>query len=676
MKNLFVKTLIAAAIPAALVTCSVSAEEQEVFKSRFIVKYKQPENGVMSRVSQRVVMETAAETASDDKNTVEYLRAMGLADYHVMGVKKNLSKAEKDVLIEEMKQDPSIESVEEDQVLQHFGEPTDPYYTRQWNLSESTAGLNLPAAWNKATGEGVVVAVLDTGYRPHADLKNNLLPGYDMISDTFMANDRNGRDADALDPGNATRPGQCGRNKRGRSSSWHGTHVAGIIAAEANNHQGISGVAYNAKIVPVRVLGRCGGLTSDIADGIVWAAGGSVPGVPDNPNPAKVINLSLGGPGYCQRQTQQAINFARSQGATIVVAAGNSNSDVSRVTPASCEGVISVAALGRSSSRASYSNYGSKIDIAAPGGDGRNGILSTVDAGSTSPKGDAYAPSQGTSQAAPHVAGVAAMMYELNPNLTPDQVESTIKQTAREDNCYNCGSGLIDADAAVKAISGAGNPTQPEPPQTTTELANGVAKAVAGTKGEKLRFTFKVPQGATNVSFKLNGGFGDADMFIQRGSEASESSFLCKSETPDNNEACSIRSPQPGTYHVLVYAWADFSNAKLSATYQKTGNNTGTPGFSKKITDIRGYQGDWNHYRMTIPQGTKTLKVKLSGGYGDVDLFMNYGQKAGIRSYFCKSERENTSETCIIRNPRAGQWYIGLRAFNSFGNVTMDVEYK
>jgi serine protease len=336
--------------------------------------------------------------------------------------------------------------------------PNDSSYASQWHYYESTGGLNLPTAWDKATGSGVVVAVIDTGFRPHADLAANLLTGYDMISDATVGNDGDGRDGDASDPGDWT-SGQCGT---AQSSSWHGTHVAGTIAAVTNNGSGVAGVAFGAKVVPVRALGTCGGYTSDIADGIVWASGGTVSGVPGNANPARVINMSLGGGGACDFTTQSAIDGARSRGTVVVVAAGNSNTDASGFSPANCAGVVSVASVDRNGSKAYYSNFGSSVDVAAPGGDvttgSGNGVLSTLNTGSTTPGSDTYAYYQGTSMASPHVAGVAALMLSANGGLSADDVEAQLKSTARgfPGTCASCGTGIVDANAAVDAALGGG----------------------------------------------------------------------------------------------------------------------------------------------------------------------------------------------------------------------------
>lgn len=351
-----------------------------------------------------------------------------------------------------------------DLILTPQATPNDTRYNEQWHYFESTAGINGPAAWDITTGNGVTVAVIDTGYRNHVDLNSKILPGYDFIADATMGNDGNGRDADAQDPGDWTAANECYSGSPASNSSWHGTHVAGTVAAESNNSQGVAGVAWDADILPVRVLGKCGGYTSDIADGIIWSAGGSVSGVPANANPAEVLNLSLGGSGSCPSTTQSAINSARANGATVVVAAGNSNANAANYTPASCDGVVTVASVNRNASRAYYSNYGSVVDLAAPGGEttvSSNGVLSTLNSGSSTPGSDNYSFYQGTSMAAPHVAGVAALMYAVNPSITPDEVEADLVSTARSfaGSCSQCGSGLVDAEAAVLAAQGGGGGT-------------------------------------------------------------------------------------------------------------------------------------------------------------------------------------------------------------------------
>jgi serine protease len=344
--------------------------------------------------------------------------------------------------------------------------PNDPDYPQQWHYFEPTGGLNLPGAWDIATGTGAVAAVIDTGRTSHPDLDAHWLPGYDFISDAPTARDGNGRDSNPQDEGDWFNAGECG-SATPSASSWHGTHVAGTVAALGNNGVGVAGVAFNARVVPVRVLGKCGGFGSDIADAIVWASGGSVPGVPANANPAKVLNLSLGGSGGCPQAYRRAIRSANQRGATVVVAAGNSNANASGFTPANCAGVITVAATDRDGNRAFYSNFGSTVEVAAPGGEVRletdppgtrstpqNGVLSTLNDGATTPGNPIYFTYMGTSMASPHVAGVVALMLSKRPTLTPSQVLSLLQANARPlpGTCSGgCGAGIVDAAATVAA---------------------------------------------------------------------------------------------------------------------------------------------------------------------------------------------------------------------------------
>jgi serine protease len=353
--------------------------------------------------------------------------------------------------------DPSVVHVEPD-IRLRYAQATDPRWPQQWGHHDTRTGSDVPVAWQRTRGAGSVVAVIDTGITPHEDLNGQTLPGYDFISDAATARDGDGRDANPLDQGDWLAAGECG-SPVVQSSSWHGSHVAGIVAARVDNGLGIAGVAPDAKVVPIRVLGKCGGSLSDIAEAMVWAAGGRVAGVPDNPHPARVLNLSLGGVSACGKTMADAVQRARSLGATVVVAAGNESIDVSRSVPANCPGVIAVAASGREGALAWYSNFGQGIALTAPGGtndgDATKDILSTVNAGRTVPTTATYAFYAGTSMAAPYVAGVAALMYSLRPRLTPDQVRDFLVDTTRPMpvRCQKaCGSGLLDAGAAVDAV--------------------------------------------------------------------------------------------------------------------------------------------------------------------------------------------------------------------------------
>ncbi|WP_193103124.1 S8 family peptidase [Burkholderia sp. Z1] len=372
--------------------------------------------------------------------------------------------AKLEALVEAYAADPDVAGAEADEMMNVRSVPTDPDYAQQWNLSSPTVGINLPAAWDITTGAPTVVtAVLDTGYVPHADLVTNLLPGYDFLTSIAIGNNGHARGPDAIDPGNwVTREEAADRSSRfyncdPRASTWHGTKVAGLIGATANNGMGIAGVNWYGKILPVRVLGKCGGPTSDVIDGLRWAAGIDVPGAPANPTPAKVINLSLGGKGRCGDEMQRAIDDVVARGTTVVVAAGNEGNQFGLDRPANCRGVIAVGSTDNTGRRAWDSNFGADVLLSAPGAN----VLSTSNTGSTSPQKDTVSADSGTSMAAPQVTGVVSLMLTVNPTLTPRRIAEILKQTARPavggavQSCRArpAGAGILDAAAAVAAAA-------------------------------------------------------------------------------------------------------------------------------------------------------------------------------------------------------------------------------
>lgn len=385
---------------------------------------------------------------------------------------------------------PNVEYAEPNYLMFPTLNPDDTDYRKQWHYlapgtaaSQAPGGVGLPSAWDtNVGGPEVVVAVIDTGILPsHPDIAGsaNLAAGHDMISDAWMANDGDGRDQQATDPGDAVQANDClsrfGFPNPPMSNSWHGTHVAGTVGVgRTNNALGVAGANWKVTVVPIRVLGRCGGMTTDIADAIRWAAGMAVPGVPANPTPARIINMSLGGLGSCTAAYQNAINDVLARNVAVIVAAGNDQIDAAGARPASCNGVITVAASdyrGHLVSR--YSNFGPTVEIMAPGGDVQrddnadgnvDGVLSTVQGG--------YAWYNGTSMAAPHVAGVAALWLAKNGTLTPAQLLLELKDHARARDASHgcpantCGAGLLTAAGVEIPGNGPGTPS-PVPPVPT-----------------------------------------------------------------------------------------------------------------------------------------------------------------------------------------------------------------
>ncbi|WP_317933102.1 S8 family peptidase [Halioxenophilus sp. WMMB6] len=547
---------------APLTAAQATANQTEALTDRIIVKFKASATGLTGATIASGNLEQLAPNSglrlSHVRRTANGAQVLALGGFK--------TAADVSAVVAELSARADVEYAEPDLLMHPLATPSDPLYSSQWHYYEATGGLNLPAAWDVTSGAGVVVGVIDTGYRPHADLAANLLPGYDMISDTFVSVDGDGRDSDATDPGDWSSAGTCSTQDPGYDSSWHGTHVAGTIAAVTNNGLGVAGIAYSAKVVPVRVLGRCGGYTSDIADGMIWAAGGSVSGLPANSNPAQVLNLSLGGSGSCGSTTQAAINTARSLGTTVVVAAGNANTNAANATPANCSGVITVAATGRTGAKAYYSNYGSVVDVAAPGGDmstgTANGVLSTLNDGATTPGTDSYAYYQGTSMATPHVVGTVALLYSVDPSITPDEVETALKATARDfpGTCNQCGAGIVDAAAAVAYVAGGGDGGGGGGGTTGLYEAN-----LSGSRNSWQDFVIEVPAGTSTLTASISGGSGDADLYVRYDAAPSRRRYDCRPYLNGNDESCTISNPAAGTWYISIYGYRAYSGVTLVA---------------------------------------------------------------------------------------------------------------
>ncbi len=436
--------------------------ETEFVPGEVIVKFR---SDVTLQSLQGLSVQIAAQSVQ-----LERVRSLGLERTDLF--KTSLDAAATLAMIAQLSTRRDVEYAEPNYISRALKTSSDPIYPLQWHY----AAMNLPNAWDitdGTTGSPVTVAVVDTGSISHPDLTQAFVGGYDFISDATEAGDGNGRDADSQDEGG--------------DSGYHGSHVAGTIAARNNGVGGV-GVSWGAKVVPVRALGVNGaGSGSDISDAVRWAAGLSVAGAPTNPNPAKVINLSLGGKRACSQSEQSLFTQLKGLGVIVVVAAGNSNDNAALYAPASCNDVITVGATGPTGERAPYSNYGPPVDVMAPGGDTEKtltvggqtfpaGVISTVLNRDGKP---AFAAYNGTSMAAPHIAGVAALMLSRDPNLSFDTVLGRLRSAGvalssaqcRSPIANGCGAGLVDAAKAVGATGGGGGtppPVTPPPPAPPT----------------------------------------------------------------------------------------------------------------------------------------------------------------------------------------------------------------
>ena len=530
---------LAAQAPMAQGVRPASAEQ-----ARVIVKYRADSDMMKKQAMTATGRRTLQAQAMGDRIGVALTAGAGISDRAHVVTGRGLTSGS---LAARLAALPDVEYAVVDERKHIVAAPNDPFYASrlvtatsggpavgQWYLkppgldgnpltNTAPAAINAEQAWDVLSGgvgsPSIVVAVLDTGLRfDHPDLLANVVPGYDMIAaddsvggaggtNFSTANDGNGRDADASDPGDWI----TSMDKSGNpiftsceisNSSWHGTQTLGLIGATTNNGVGIASVGRGVKVMPVRVLGKCGGYDSDILAGMRWAAGLTGTGAPTNPNPARVINLSLGSTGSCSQSYIDTVAEVNRDGVggqgTIVVASAGNTAGHPVSTPANCPGVIAVAGLRHVGDKVGFSDIGPQIAISAPGGNCVNIVagtpclypmMTTANSGTTTPVAGAAGAiytdsfgtaSLGTSFSAPLVAGTVGLMLSVKPTMTPAEVKSTLQASARpfpttggspgtlpcnapvagvdQLECYctttTCGAGMLDAHAAVIAAIG------------------------------------------------------------------------------------------------------------------------------------------------------------------------------------------------------------------------------
>lgn len=558
-----------------VVALSTQAQAQTVEVGRVIVRLK-PDASVLRS---SVVQAQSAGTSSEPMQRLGRKRGLLVADGRQIGRRMHVAVAEgmsSTQLAAVLAQDPDVLYAVPDQLrrpLAVSSPPSDPLYGNvlnttvaagQWylrpydELSNIRSTNNAASAWGVATGQGVRVAVLDSGVRfDHPDLTNKLLPGANMISYAAVAGTNTGRSTDAQDLGdwvtsnditaiNREVGGNAGCSVQPRSD-WHGTKVAGIIGAQTDNGIGMASVAPDAMLLPVRVLGKCGGWDSDILAGMRWAAGLSVQGVASTSTPARVINMSLGAVGSCAQSYQDVIAELTALGVVVVVSAGNENG-LAVTSPANCPGVIAVTGVRHLGTKVAFASVGQQVSLAAPGGncvnEGSNSvclypILTTSNAGQTTPVSDGAGgstytddflnPSYGTSFAAPQVSGAAALLLEVRPDLTPAAVRSVLMAAARsfptsggsagigqcrlpdgavQNECYctslTCGAGMLDVAAAVQMAATRAVPViqvsnlSPRPGDTVVLSAQGSLESPGHTGGLRYQWELVSSGGIVN----------------------------------------------------------------------------------------------------------------------------------------------------------------------------------
>jgi len=473
------------------------------------------------------------------------------------------------------------------------------------------------------TASNVYTYIVDTGVRPnHNDFGNRVTSGYTAINDGQGSNDCNG----------------------------HGTHVAGTVAGST------WGVAKSAVIVPVRVLDcQGGGTNSGVIAGMDWVAA-------NHTKPA-VANMSLG--GGASTATDNAVTNMRNAGVTVVVAAGNENQNACNVSPARSGDAITVGSTTNNDSRSNFSNWGNCVDIFAPGSDITSAWHTSNSATNTI---------SGTSMAAPHVAGVAALFLADNPNATPAQVENAVNDNASTGKLSGL-NGSPNRLVYSRFDGGGGTDPDPDPDPDPGELENGVAETnLSGSQGSETFFTIEVPEGAEDLVIEISGGSGDADLYVRYGAAPTQDTWDCRPYLNGNEESCSVDEPQAGTWHIMLHGWQAYSGVTLVASFEEpSSTNELTKGVP--VTGLSGQQGSEVFFTMQVPEGATDLLFDMSGGTGDADLYVRYGAPPTTSEWDCRPYRWGNDETCEFDSPQGGTWHVMIRGYEAYSGVTLVGDY-
>lgn len=517
--------------------------------------------------------------------------------------------------LEKLQNNPLVKYIEVDKTFTINGSQSN----ATWGLDRiDQDDIPLDYTYNYAqTGAGVDVYIVDTGInKNHSDFTNRVGAGYDAVD-------------------NDSDPADC---------QGHGSHVAGSTAGTKY------GVAKGATIHGVRVLNCEGsGQTSDIIEGIDWVIG--------NKTGDAVINMSLGG------SASQAMDDAAAKswdaGIVTVVAAGNDNSDACNYSPARSSKAITTGSTDKLDSRSSFSNYGSCVDIFAPGTD-ITSVKYNDNNGSTT--------MSGTSMASPHVAGAAALYLEANPGSTPAQVLQGLLTSAISNTLTDVKSGSPNKMLNID-FTGGGTDPEPEP----SDLLNGESISIAGGKGSQKVYTFEVPAGATDIAVTMSGGNGDADLYVKRGQEPTNDSYDCRPYNEGNEESCSLT--EAGTYYVGITGYAEYSGVSLLGEY--TGGDTTIPSkeleSGKPKTGIKGTKGSENKFIFNTPKGAQNIKVSMSGGTGDADLYIKLGSEPTTSSYDCRPYKDGNNESCDLTG--SGEYHILLLGYTDYNGISLLGQY-
>ncbi|WP_338725576.1 S8 family peptidase [Shewanella baltica] len=600
----------------------VSVPQSKAIKDTYIVVFNTP--SVLNLSNNNTIAEFAVQQAESLVNQYD-VRVMKNFGNVLNGVLINASAQQVKALLK----DPNVKYVEQDQVMS-----VTPMMEANADQPSPTWGIdridqrNLPLDNNYHTdydGSGVTAFVIDTGVlNTHNEFGGRASSGYDFIDNDYDATDCNG----------------------------HGTHVAGTIGGSTY------GVAKNVNVVGVRVLNCSGsGSNSGVIAGINW--------VKNNASGPAVANMSLG--GGASQATDDAVNAAVAAGITFVVAAGNDNSNACNYSPARAADAITVGSTTSNDSRSSFSNYGTCLDIYAPGSSITSSWYTSNSATNTI---------SGTSMASPHVAGVAALYLDENPNLSPAQVTNLLKTRATADKVTDAKTGSPNKllFSLANDDGGCGN----DCPVDETPLQNNVGIAISGATGSAAYYYIDVPANAASLGINLAGGSGDADIYVSQGQKPTTTSYQCRPYQNGNNESCNFTAPTAGRWYVMVQGYSNYANAQLTASYNLNGggNCTDTNCLTNgvPVTNLSGATGTETLYKIVVPANSQ-LNITTSGGTGDVDLYVKAGTVPTTTSYDCRPYQNGNNESCSITVTQAGTYHVMLRGYANYSGVQLSASY-
>ena len=579
-----------------------------------------------------VVFNTPAVINLNDPNGVSaYASSMGarLANEHGIEVRQNFGNSLNGVLvkanaaqIQSLLKDPNIKYVEQDQRVS-----IEPMVEAAGDQGGATWGLDridqrdLPLNSNyhyDYDGSGVTAFVIDTGVRnTHNEFGGRASSGYDFIDNDNDSSDCNG----------------------------HGTHVAGTIGGSTY------GVAKNVNIVGVRVLNCSGsGTNSGVISGINW--------VKNNAQGPSVANMSLG--GGASQALDDAVNAAVAAGISFVVAAGNDNSNACNYSPARAANAVTVGSTTSTDSRSSFSNYGTCLDIYAPGSSITSAWYNSNSATNTI---------SGTSMASPHVAGVAALYLAENPALSPTQLTNLLVSRASSGKVGDAKTG--SPNKLLYSLAGDDGGCGNDCPSDDTPLDNGVGISVSGVQGSSNYFYIDVPAGAADLNIDLAGGSGDADLYVSQGSKPTLNSYQCRPYKSGNNESCSFSSPAEGRWYVMLQGYSAYSGATLTATHS-AGGGCGSDCLENGVpkSNLSGSAGSEQHFTVQVPAGV-SLNIATSGGSGDADLYVRAGAAPSTSVYDCRPYKSGNSESCSFQVTQAATYHVMIRGYSAFSGMQL-----